>query len=147
MNEPIISYRWPHPRAAVSIRNSRNAMKLPGSQRFNAVFSKSPSAYHRTLRDRISAMVALSDAKQTAKWSGGNVLLDGAVNAKILKCAIWSLFSYPITNLDKFIADAGVIYQQNVYWSCEMSMLFISCSIIKLIIFVWSQSAETLPNR
>ena len=97
MNEPIISYRWPHSRAAESIRNSRNAMKLPGSQRFNAVFSKSPSAYHQTLRDRISAMVALSDAKQTAKWSRGNVVLDGAVNAKTLKCAIWYLFSYPIT--------------------------------------------------
>ena len=112
MNEPIISYRWPHPRAAESIQNSRNAMKLPGSQRLNAVFSKSPSAYHRTLRDRISAMVALSDAKQTAKWSGGNVLLDGAVNAN----ARYGPFSHILSHLVIAIFIMVVIWLWGVFW-------------------------------
>ena len=72
----------------------QNAMKPPGGQCLYAIFLKWSSAYHRTLKAHISTMIALSDAKRTAKWSGDNVLLH---NAKFLKCAIWSLFSHPTT--------------------------------------------------
>ena len=41
-------------------------------------------------------VVAISDAKQTAAWSGGNIVLHSTANTKSIKCTIWSLFSYPM---------------------------------------------------
>ena len=49
------------------------------------------------LEEVISGTEALSDAKQMPIWSAGNVNFCGAVNTKIIFCAIRSLFSYPTT--------------------------------------------------